>query len=86
MKNTKIIVNTKSKSYPIYFGDGILNITGALFKKNLPNVKKICIISDKNLPAVLLKKLLDHHTLKPFKNIFLNKMLAKEGFPTVLKI
>jgi len=53
MKNTKIVVNTRSKSYPIYFGDGILNTTGALIKKNLPNVKKICIISDKNLPTVL---------------------------------
>ena len=52
MKNTKIVVNTQSKSYPIYFGDGILNTTGTLIKKNLPNVKKICIISDKNLPLV----------------------------------
>ena len=25
MKNTKIVINTKSKSYPIYLGDGILN-------------------------------------------------------------
>ena len=58
MKNTKIVINTKSKSYPIYLGDGILNTTGALIKKNLPSVKKVCIISDKNLPLVLLKKLL----------------------------
>ena len=57
MKNTKIVVNTKSKSYPIYFGDGNLNTTGTLIKKNLPNVKKICIISDKNLPLASLKEL-----------------------------
>jgi len=57
MKNTKIIVKTKSKTYPIYFGDKIISTTGALIRKNLPNVKKICIISDKNLPLVLLKKL-----------------------------
>ena len=57
MKNTKIIVKTKSKSYPVYFGDGILNTTGTLINKNLPNVKKICIIFDKNLPLVLIKKL-----------------------------
>ena len=57
MKNTKIIINTKSKSYPIYLGNGILNTTGTLIRKNLPNVKKICIISDKNLPLILLKKL-----------------------------
>ena len=64
MKNTKIVVNTKSKSYPIYFGDGNLNRTGTLIRKNLPNVKKICIISDKNLPLVLLKKL--SKTLKKY--------------------
>ena len=40
MKNTKIIVKTKSKSYPIYFGNGIINITGKLIHKNLPDVKK----------------------------------------------
>ena len=40
MKNTKLIVKTKSKSYPIYFGDNILNITGKLIRKNLPGVKK----------------------------------------------
>ena len=57
MKNTKIIVKTKSKSYPVYFGDGILNTAGTLINKNLPYVKKICIIFDKNLPLVLIKKL-----------------------------
>ena len=57
MKNTKIIVKTKSISYPIYFGDGILDKAGTLINKNLPNVKKICIIYDKNLPLVLIKKL-----------------------------
>ena len=62
MKNTKIIVKTKSKTYPIYFGDKIINTTGTLIRKNLPNVKKICIISDKNVPLALLKKL--NKTLK----------------------
>ena len=56
MQNNKIIVKTKSKSYPIYFGDGIINKTNILIKKNLPKVKKIVIISDKNLPSTLLKK------------------------------
>ena len=58
MKNIKFIVKTKSKSYPIYFGDGILNTTGSLIKKNLVGVKKICIISDNKLPELLLKKLI----------------------------
>ena len=38
MKNIKFIVKTKSKSYPIYFGNGILNTTGSLIKKNLADV------------------------------------------------
>jgi len=57
MKNTKIIVKTKSKSYPIYFGDKNLNSIKLLIKKHLPGVNKICIISDRNLPSSLLKKL-----------------------------
>jgi len=58
MKNTKLIVKTKSKSYPIYFGNDILKTTGSLIKKSLPSVKKICIISDNKLPNLLLKKLI----------------------------
>ena len=53
MKNTKILVNTKNKSYPIYFGNKILNKIGILIKKNLPRVIKISIIVDKNVPKFL---------------------------------
>jgi len=59
MKNIKLVVKTKSKSYPIFFGNNILSITGKLIKKNLPDVKKICIVSDNKLPKVLLKKLIE---------------------------
>jgi len=58
MKNTKLIVKTKSKVYPIYFGNNLLNTVGSLIKKRLPNVKKICIISDDKLPTTILKKLI----------------------------
>ena len=70
MKNTKLIVKTKSKTYPIYFGNNILNKARRLIKKNLPNVKKICIISDNKLPKLLLKKLirsLKKYELKIYK-------------------
>ena len=70
MKNTKLIVKTKSKSYPIYFGNNILDVTGKLIKKRLPGVKKVCIISDKKLPSFLLKKLivsLKKYELKIYK-------------------
>jgi len=58
MKNSKLIVKAKSKTYPIYFGSDILNTMGKLVKKNLPGVKKICIIADKKLPKILLKQLI----------------------------
>ena len=70
MKNTKVIVKTKSKSYPIYFGNEILYQTGSLVKKNLPGVKKICIVTDKKLPTIILKKLvrsLNKYEIKIFK-------------------
>ena len=41
MRSIKFIVKTKSKSYPIYFGNGILSTTGSLIKKNLVGVKKM---------------------------------------------
>ena len=75
MKNTKLIVQTKSKSYPIYFGNNILNTTGKLIKKNLPNVKKICIISDNKLPKIFLKKLIK--SLKKY-DLKIYKLLANE--------
>ena len=55
MKNNKLIVKTKSKTYPIYFGSNILNTTGRLIKKELPNTKKICVISDNKIPKLLFK-------------------------------
>jgi len=70
MKNTKIIVKTRSKTYPIYYGNNILSKTKGLIKKNLPDVKKICIISDNKLPKLLLKKLigsLKKYELKIYK-------------------
>ena len=57
MNSTKIIIKTFSKSYPVYFGNGIISLTGSLIKKNLPGVNKVCVISDKKLPPSLLLRL-----------------------------
>ena len=57
MNNNKIIINTKSKSYPIFFGNGILSKTGKIIKKKLPSARKVAIIYDKNVPKIFLKKL-----------------------------
>ena len=40
MKNTKLIVKAKSKSYPIYLGNDILSTTGKLIKKKPAKCKK----------------------------------------------
>jgi len=58
MKTIKLKVRTKTKNYPIYFGDNILNKTGKFIKVNLPGVKKVFIISDNKLPKNLLETLL----------------------------
>ena len=41
MKTMKLNIKTKTKNYPIYFGNNILNKTGELIKKNIIGVKKI---------------------------------------------
>lgn len=58
MKKTKIIIETLSKSYPVYFGNNIISLTGTLITNNLPGVKKVCVISDKNLPSSIFFKLI----------------------------
>jgi len=75
MKTIKLNVKTKTKNYPIYFGDNILNKTGKLIKKNLPDVKKVSIVSDNKLPKKLLTKLLS--SLKSY-DVKLFKLSANE--------
>ena len=52
-----------------------MGITGKLIKKNLPDVKKICVITDKKIPSKLFKKLINS-----IKNYDLNiyKLIANE--------
>ena len=75
MRTIKLNVKTKTKNYPIYFGDNILNKTGKLIKKNLPDVKKVSIVSDNKLPKKLLTKLL--RSLKSY-DVKLFKLSASE--------
>ena len=54
MKIIKLNIKTRTKNYPIFFGDNIINSAGKLIKKNLPSVKKICVIADSKIPNKLL--------------------------------
>jgi len=70
MKNNKIIVKTKTKNYPIYFGNKVLNSLGKIINKEIPKVRKISIVVDKNIPLKLLKKItlsLKKYKLKIYK-------------------
>ena len=75
MKNNKLIIKTKSKKYPVYFGHNILNRTGRLIKKTLPGVKKICVIADNKVPKIYLKKLIK--SLKKYE-VKIYKLIANE--------
>ena len=45
MRSIKLNVKTKTKNYPIYFGNNILNKTGKLIRKNLPGVQKYLLLA-----------------------------------------
>ncbi len=65
MKKNKIVVKSKSKIYPIYIEDNSITRVKELIEKNLKGVNKICIISDKNIPFKIKKKL--NKTLKKYE-------------------
>jgi|TARA_B110000438_G_scaffold299839_1_gene350834 3-dehydroquinate synthase/shikimate kinase/3-dehydroquinate synthase len=75
MRNNKLIVKTASKSYPIYFSKNILFRTGKLISKNLPKVKKVCVICDNKLPKYLVGGL--YKSLKKY-NVIICKLTANE--------
>ena len=57
MKNIKIVIKTKNENYPLIIGNNIIRKTGLFIKKYIPRVKKIGIITDKNLPIKMLSNL-----------------------------
>ena len=81
MKNISLKIKTKSKTYPIYFGNNLLGRTGKLIQKHLPEVKKICIVCDNKLPKNLLQKLLK--SLRKYK-VKIFKLSANEKNKSLL--
>ena len=79
MKINKLEIKTQSKTYSIYIGEKILNLTGRLINKKLPRVKKISVICDKKLPLNLLKKL--KTSLKKY-DVKIHKISAGEKVKT----
>ena len=84
MKTLKLLVKTKSKKYPIFIGENIIN--KKLLSKELINSEKILIIFDSKVPKMFIKKI--KNNLK-FYNIFTIKINTNErikNISTVLKI
>jgi len=75
MKGKQILIETKSKIYPIYFGNEILKLTGGIIKKKLPYTKKIIIIADSKIPKLFLKKL--RQSIKKY-DLKIYKIVASE--------
>ena len=75
MKNKKLTIKTKRKTYPIYFGNNILTKTGTLIRQNLTSVKKICLIIDSKLPKKISAQLIK--SLKIY-DVQLFKLIANE--------
>ena len=72
----KLLVKTKDKKYPIYFGvNSHINIKKILIKNNI-NTKKLMVIYDKNVPKNITKKF--KHTLKEGENIFLGLNVSEK--------
>jgi len=86
MKKIKLNIKTRTKNYPIFFGEKIINHTGKLIKKNLPTVKKICVIADNKIPKKILINLLrslKRYDIKLFK---LNANEKNKSLPVANKI
>ena len=75
MKSNKVIINTKSKTYPIFIGSKNIKSVGSLIKKRLPKVKKICVIADKKVPQEIFTKL--KNSLKRY-NVKIYKLSVNE--------
>ena len=59
MKDYKLVINTKTKKYPIYIGYNILKASSKIFRNNKIDIKKCLIVVDKNVPkknVLILKK------------------------------
>ena len=65
MKQSKILVKVKSKKYPIYFGNDLLDNVGKIINQKLKNTKKIAIIADRSLSSKITNKL--KFSLKKYK-------------------
>ena len=86
MKESKIIVKTKNKNYPIIIGENILCKIGNLVNTQVPNCKKIALIIDSKIPKKILVQV--KNSIKNFNSLYikLNTNEKIKNFGTVSKL
>ena len=67
MKPVKLIIKTKTDSYPIIIGSNIIKNLPRLIKSNLVKCDKCLLLIDKNIPNQLISKI--KKSLKKYKII-----------------
>ena len=65
----KLLVKTKDKTYPIYFGENNCFKINKILKRNNINPNKLMVIYDKNIPKKIISKF--KNRIKKNENIFL---------------
>ena len=69
MKESRIIIKTKNKNYPIMIGENILSKTGNLINTKIPGCKKIALIIDSKVPKKILVQV--KNSIKNFDNLYI---------------
>ena len=95
MKINKIKVKNNNTNYPIFIGNGSMNLLSKQIKLICPNTKKVALILDKNIPSrekkrikkqlknyiIYTKEYLPNENLKSFKEVnFLVEKLLENNF------
>ncbi len=83
MRTDKIIVKNKNTNYPIFIGNGILDLLPKQIKLRCPGSKKVALILDKNVPSHLRKKI--RYSLKGYK-IFVKEYLPNENLKSFKEV
>ena len=86
MEIKKIKISQKGFKYSIMIGNGIINSTRSQIRKACPEVKKIYLVADKNIPFELRKKLKKQLTNYELHEVILNPSEKLKSFSNVSKL
>ena len=68
MKPIKLIIKTKSETYPIIIGSNLIKDLSKYFDRNFINFSQCLLIIDKKIPNIMISKI-----TKSLKNIGVEK-------------